>query len=526
VVAIGRNEKGPYEWLRDSEPHSLAVLPDDLRDYLGLLHPPAPPEGTAPRRANGAGRNDGRVSLDLLVRRSLDDVSRGAGRNDAGFSLALQCRDNGYGAGETGTALRSFRSQAPSTNAKGQSEPYSDAEIRAAVDQAFSRGPRDPWQSRRPAKVTTKGTEGAAADSADLIADLRFSDLGNASLLVQAFGDDLRYVPQWRSWHAWDGKRWPRDEGGAVYRRAADAVRLIYDGAARCDDHDRRAALAKWALACENRGRLENMVALAQHDPAIITRPETFDADPWLLNVENGTLDLRTGKLREHRRADLISKLAAVRFDPEAKAPTFMAFLRRVFDGNQRLIGYVQKLCGYCLTGSTKEQVVSVWHGAGANGKSTAQNIVLRLLGEYGATTPSETLMVHRGTTIPNDIARLAGVRFAAAFETGESSRLNEGLVKQATGGDRLTARFLHAEFFEFVPQFKIVLSCNHKPRITGGDHGIWRRVHLVPFEVTIPEAERDRNLPEKLEAELPGVLNCLGGHPKPANEGRLKTGQ
>ena len=152
---------------------------------------------------------------------------------------------------------------------------------------------------------------------------------------------------------------------------------------------------------------------------------------------------------------------------------------------------------------------MAVWHGLGANGKSTLQNCLLELLGDYGATTPSETLMARHGSpSTPNDVARLQGVRLAAAFETGTSSRLNEGLVKQATGGDRLSARFLYAEWFEFVPAFKIVLSCNHRPRIVGTDNGIWRRVHMVPFNEMIPEPERDKELPEKLRAELPGVFN------------------
>ena len=299
------------------------------------------------------------------------------------------------------------------------------------------------------------------------------------------------------------------DTSGAVYRKAAETVRSFYQCAAGLQDEDKRQKLASWALKCESRAKLEAMLALAQNQAALIIQPEELDSDPWLFCVQNGVLDLRTGQPHEHTRADLISKLSPVVFDPDAKARTFERFLDRNTRGSAPLLEYLQRFAGYCLTGNTREQIMAVWHGLGANGKSTLQNCLLELLGDYGATTPSETLMVRHGSpSIPNDVARLQGIRLAAAFETGTNSRLNEGLIKQATGGDRLAARFLHAEFFEFTPQFKIILSCNHKPRIIGTDNGIWRRVHMVSFDVTIPEPERDKELPEKLRAELPGVLN------------------
>ena len=314
------------------------------------------------------------------------------------------------------------------------------------------------------------------------------TDLGNAEYLAERCRDELRYCHPWKKWLAWDDRRWAVDTSGAVYRKAAETVRSFYQCAAGLQDEDKRQKLASWGLKCESRAKLESMIALAQNQAALIIQPEELDSDPWLFCVQNGVLDLRTGQLRQHTRE---------------------RFLDRITRGSAPLLGYLQRFAGYCLTGNTQEQIMAVWHGLGANGKSTLQDCLLELLGDYGVTTPSETLMARHGSpAIPNDVARLQGIRLAAAFETGTNSRLNEGFIKQATGGDRLSARFLHAEFFEFNPQFKIILSCNHKPRIIGTDNGIWRRVHMVPFDVTIPEPERDKELPEKLQTELPGVLN------------------
>ena len=225
----------------------------------------------------------------------------------------------------------------------------------------------------------------------------------------------------------------------------------------------------------------------------------------WLLNVENGTVDLRKGELREHRRADLITKLAPVEYDPGAQAPTWEAALERLLPSHD-LRTFFQRFVGYCLTGDTSEQVLVFLHGLGANGKSTIINALLDVLGDYGQQAAPELLTV-KGYSHPTELADLKGARLVASIEVEEGKRLAESLVKQLTGGDRIKARRMREDFWEFEATHKLLLAANHKPVVRGTDHAIWRRIKLVPFNVTIPEHEKDKKLPEKLHAERAGIL-------------------
>ncbi|MFN3763256.1 MAG: phage/plasmid primase, P4 family, partial [Anaerolineae bacterium] len=220
-----------------------------------------------------------------------------------------------------------------------------------------------------------------------------------------------------------------------------------------------------------------------------------------------GTIDLRSGELRPHNPDDLITKIAPVDYIPDAQAPTWEAFLHRIMDGNERLIAFLQRAVGYSLTGDTSERVLFILYGTGANGKTTFLETLRALLGDYGIQAPADTLLVGRENAVPNDIARLRGARFIAVSEISEGRRLAEVLVKSLTGRDTITARFLYSEFFEFRPEGKIWLATNHKPIIRGTDKAIWDRIRLIPFTVTIPEAEQDKHLVEKLKRELPGIL-------------------
>lgn len=221
----------------------------------------------------------------------------------------------------------------------------------------------------------------------------------------------------------------------------------------------------------------------------------------------NGTVDLRTGELRPHRREDLITRLAPVEYDPDAEAPLWEAFLRRIMDGNEDLIRFLQRAVGYSLTGDTSEQCFFLLYGTGANGKSTFLEAIRAMLGDYAQQADFGTFLVQNRDGPRNDVARLVGARFVSAVEVESGRRLSETLVKQLTGNDRVVARFLYREHFEFVPTFKLWLAANHKPVIRGADHAIWRRIKLIPFQVTIPPEDRDRQLAARLRAELPGVL-------------------
>jgi putative DNA primase/helicase len=305
----------------------------------------------------------------------------------------------------------------------------------------------------------------------------------------------------------WDDARWASDETGEVERRAKETILTLLDDA-RCIENDKeRHTLLEWQRKSETYRQLQAMVRLAQSEQGIPVLPCELDVDPWLLNVANGTVDLRTGMLRSHAREDLITKWTAVPFEKFAKAPRWEAFVKRIFREREDLIHFVQKAVGYTLTGFTTEQVLLLLIGLGANGKSTLLEVLRSLMGYYAAQADFSSFVLQRQDHIRNDIARLVGARFVSAIEVDHGRRLAESLVKQLTGGDRVTARFLYREPFEFTPQFKLWLAANHKPRIQGTDHAIWRRIRLIPFDVQIPSEEQDRQLGIKLRQELPGIL-------------------
>jgi len=235
--------------------------------------------------------------------------------------------------------------------------------------------------------------------------------------------------------------------------------------------------------------------------------PEDFDRDQFAFNCGNGVIDLRCGRLRPHRREDLMTKCSPVDYDPEAPCPVWKKFLKDIFDGNRDLVKFVQKFLGCSLTGDMSSQAMFILYGTGANGKSTFINVVTRILGDYATTTPTETFMQKKGEQATNDIARLKGARFVSATESDERGRLAESVIKRLTGNDMISARFLYGEYFQFLPTFKIVMATNHNPRIGGMDFAIWRRIKLIPFLKTFPEERQDKTLPQKLEGELAGIL-------------------
>lgn len=339
----------------------------------------------------------------------------------------------------------------------------------------------------------------------------RLTDVGNAMRLVSLHGRDLRYVPEFKKWLVWDGGRWLIDEDGEIMRRAKDTAAAIYVEAKHASEAGEQAIadkLASHAGKSQSVLKLKAMIELAQSEPGIPVRTTELDNNNYLLGVTNGVINLKTGALREPRREDLITKRALVDYDPDAHAPLFLAFLDRIMGGNLALIGFIHRAVGYSLTGLTDEQCLFFLHGSGQNGKSTLLTAIKELLGDYAMQCPAETLMVKQGGgNIPNDIARLRGARMVATSETEDGRRFAETMIKQLTGQDTIAARFLFAEYFEFIPNFKIWLAANHKPVIRGDDYAIWRRIRLIPFAVTIPPEEKDGKLPEKLRAEYPGIL-------------------
>lgn len=336
------------------------------------------------------------------------------------------------------------------------------------------------------------------------------TELGNAERLIAKFGASFRYCGAWNRWLYWNGKRLVNDDTGEIFRCAKATVRSIYAEAAASTDDFRRKELAKHAVRSESDSKIRAMVNLAKYEPMVAVTPEQLDTDPWLFNVMNGTLDLRTGELKPHSIDNLITKLAPVTYDPNADCPKWKEFLNQIFAGNQELIRYIQKIVGYSLTGDTREQCLFFLYGHGSNGKSTFLDTIQEFMGpDYCKQTPSDTLMAKKNDGgVPNDIAMLKGTRLVSSVETEQGKRLNEPMVKQLTGGDKISARFMRGEWFEFKPTFKIFILTNHRPNIVGDDNGIWRRIRLIPFEVIIPPEKQDKQLGEKLKAELSGILN------------------
>lgn len=336
------------------------------------------------------------------------------------------------------------------------------------------------------------------------------TDLGNAERLVSMHGDALRYTTA-LGWMAYDGKKWRRDDGEQqIQTFAARVARGIRVEAARQANTDGFKELSKHAARSENAARIRAMIELSR--PKLQVDADVFDRDPNLFNVDNGVIDLSTGKLRPHNRDDLLSKISPVSFDEKATCSRWKQFLSEVFDGDEEIVRFVQRALGYTLTSSTKEQCFFLLHGEGANGKSTLVDTLHRLMGSYGTTTPFSTFTQQdrSGGGPRDDIAALAGVRFVAAGEGEAGGRLDEATIKSLTGGDVIAARHLYKSLFEFRPKFKIWLSTNHPPTIRGTDEAIWRRVRKIPFNVQFPEGSprRDPDLKARLFEELPGILN------------------
>ncbi len=341
-----------------------------------------------------------------------------------------------------------------------------------------------------------------------MIKQFKLSELGNAERLVARHGKDIRYCHEWNKWLIWTGTHWQIDLTGEVERRAKETIRAIYSEAAEIEDEEKRAALAKHAAKSETNRAISAMVELAKSEPGIPVLSDQLDSDIWLLNCKNGTLDLRTGELRPHNRKDYITRIIPTEYNPYADFEEWAKFLHRIMNDNAELISFLQRAVGYSLTGSTREQCLFMLYGCGANGKTTFLEAISDVLAGYAQRTPTDTLLAKDTSGISNDIARLKGARFVVASEVEEGKRMAESLVKQMTGGEKMTARFMRAEYFEFMPHFKLWVGTNHKPVIRGTDQAIWRRIKLIPFNVTIPPEERDKNLLNKLRREMPGILN------------------
>ena len=339
------------------------------------------------------------------------------------------------------------------------------------------------------------------------IHELPLTDAGNGEMIVLLAGERLRYDHRQKRWLLWTGVRWATDCDGEVDRIALDAARARLRAAASIGNEDLHKATVKWALKSESAYSRRAALEWAGSLKPIADSGEGWDADPWLLGVENGDVDLRIGQFRGGRPEDRITMTTGLAFDPDAQCPRWLAFLEEIFSGDRNLIDYIQRAIGYSLTGDTSEQCLFLCYGTGANGKTVFLTALRSALGDYAANTPFQTFEDIRSQISTNDVAALYGKRLVMSAETKERTRLNEARVKAMTGGDPITARFLFKEFFTFIPHFKIWLAVNHKPTVTDESYGFWRRIRLIPFKAQFPPEKADKHLAGTLKQETPGIL-------------------
>ena len=339
--------------------------------------------------------------------------------------------------------------------------------------------------------------------------EMQFTDITNRDYFLKAYGQKIRFCIMWNKFLVWNGTCWEIDKKGHVEEDCVDFVHQMYRGLRVITDRQLELDFEKHLIKSESFRRIQALVGLLKMSRSIKVSDDELDTDNFLFNVKGTTLDLRNGKGLTPDPKHLITKQSKFIYEKESKCPTWDMFLMQIFNNDYELIHFVQKAMGYSLSGDVSEQCLFILWGTGANGKSTFLNRLQNLFGDYACSTATETFM-KKTSEQSNDLARLKGIRLVTTSEAEQGKALSESLIKQITGEDEITARFLYGEFFSFKPTFKIFMATNHKPKIRGADNGIWRRIKMIPFTVTIPPEQRDKNLGDKLLAENSGILNWL----------------
>ena len=524
AIFSGRTDRGEYRWLRDPQPEALDILPKELREFLGLLHPPAGTQVPWPNGDLHLAPERRRVNTERLIRTALDKAAS-EGRNNAGFWLATQLRDNNYAQNEAQAICQEYAARCPATNAKGHIEPYNSDEVRATVRQVYSQPAREAWRvkttpARRARRQSQHGPENreyvgesASSPAPDLLGYLH-NDHGNACRLIALHGDNLRFCYPFKKWLVWDGRRWAVDDSGhtrlLAKRTMLEFLRQGVDKRARDTE--------KFACGSLDARRITSLLSMAECE--IFVRPEELDVDPYLLNFLSGTVDLRTGALRPHQRDDYVTKLIHYDFRPDAPCPLWHSFLDDITGGGpdadetardraQRFKAYLQRALGYSLTGCTVEKVVFVPFGV-ANGKTTLLSTFGQIIEEYTAMLQADTLMTREESNNSQaDLADLRGARFVQTSETEDGQRLAQGRLKRITQGmGKIKAVRKYENPIQFKETHKLWMDTNRKPPIPDADDvATCNRLHPIPFTVCIPADRIDKNLQAKLLAEAEGIL-------------------
>jgi P4 family phage/plasmid primase-like protien len=506
----------PRVW--DEHP-PVAKVPDSFYETLESLAPKPPEPEPEPepkkggKRAYGSGRWTPEMRAIAYLEKCAPAIS-GQGGHDTTFGVA--CR---VGPGfdlEEATALRLIREH---YNPRCQ-PPWTEAELLHKVTDAYQEETGRGWlrdaerngDQPRTLNIADAKKKGQPQSNSTIRLgkeELHKTDYGNAERLARNHLGNVLYAHlPWEKWLIWDERRWKVDDTCAIVRLAKQTVRSIYGEAMGAENESPRKDLAQWAIESESRKRIDAMIGLARSEKSIGVLPKKLDQNPYLLNVRNGTIDLKTGELRPHDRMDLITKLAPVNFDQAAECPKWLAFLDRIMGGDQELVGFLQRAAGYALTGDVGEHCLFFLYGAGRNGKGTFLETILAILGDFATTVDAGLITLKRNEDHPTGLTDLDGRRFVATVEVDQGQRLAEALVKKLTGGDKIKARRMRQDYYEFSPTHKLWLAANHEPEIRGLDEGIWSRIKLIPFNVFIPTSERIKNLKDILiREEGPGIL-------------------
>jgi len=380
-------------------------------------------------------------------------------------------------------------------------------------EQTLQRAIQDCGHTYKSRQIYNSNSVGSKLNTGQFLSDIKYlTDLGNAEFLIDQHGENLRYDVDSGQWLHWSGMQWKRDDTGEIERLACMSIRSMYDTLPSIQDPDKSKALFSHVKRSESRRGLEAMIALGRHLPGVPVKTVALDADHWALNCVNGTVDLRTGKLKPHQQRDLISKIAPVIYDPEAECPRWIQFLKEVFQEDEEIIDFVHRMVGYCLTGDTREESVFILYGRGQCGKSKFMDVLRYIFGDYIRDTPVTTF-VERTDNNTADLASLSGARLVTASEAEENQAFNEPLLKRVAGRDPITCRHLYKSFFTYVPTFKIVFATNDVPKIRSQSFAMKRRIKLIPFRQRFYDPDegktpvKDDKIYDKLIAEASGIL-------------------
>lgn len=344
------------------------------------------------------------------------------------------------------------------------------------------------------------------------IEPIPLTDLGNCQRFAQQHGGRVKFVHVWSKWFGFNGRYWVQDTSGEVMRLAKQTALNIYAEAAIFTDRKEAQEVARWAHSSQSRHRLQAMVDLAKSEQPIPLDHSTLDSDGWLLNCDNGTVDLKAGgKLGKHRPEDFLSMTTGVEYPTEdVPTPIWSRFLNEIFEGNAELIGFVQRLLGLALVGHVYEHVLPIAIGTGSNGKTVLLETACGVMGDYAMVATQGLLLVKKHQAHSTEVADLFRKRLVVVTETNDGARLDEGLVKSFTGGESIRARRMREDNWQFTPSHTLLMVTNHRPVVKGTDNGIWRRLRLVPFNAQIPPEKQDPSLAEKLKSEYPGILRWM----------------